>query len=114
MTADPPFDLHTSFTEGAMVLELAGEVDMTTAPHLEEALLRASDTVRLVVCDLSEVTFLDSSGLNTLVRSQRMLGERGIALRLVSPHAGTIHRVFEVARLTGALTLVESRADALA
>jgi anti-sigma B factor antagonist len=67
-----------------------------------------------VVVDLTEVTFLDSSALNTLVHCQRKLAEREIGLRVVSPADRVVRRVFEITRLIGPLNVVESLDDARA
>jgi len=51
----------------AVVLELAGELDMATTPLLEEA-LDALDGPRAVVLDLDGLTFIDSHGLHAIFR----------------------------------------------
>jgi anti-anti-sigma factor len=50
---------------GALV-KVSGEVDMSTAPKLLEAVLRSTSTD----IDLSEITFMDSSGLHALIDLQ--------------------------------------------
>ena len=63
--------------DGIIVLSVAGEVDLATAPDLQAALdtALAEDPPALVV-DLLEVTFLGSVGLQLLVGTQQRLGER--------------------------------------
>ena len=59
-------------------LAVRGEVDLATAPALEDALadaIRESDGA--LVVDLSGVEFLDSSGLKVLLRARALLGTRG-------------------------------------
>jgi anti-anti-sigma factor len=113
MPTQPPFDVRSSFTAGVLLVEVSGEVDMSTSPRLAEVIGTASDATERVVVDLSDVTFLDSSGLNALVRGQRQLTARGIALRLVSPASQVVRRVFEIAHLTESLRVVESVDEAL-
>jgi anti-sigma B factor antagonist len=55
---------------GAVVLHVAGELDLATAPRLEDAIAGASH-VEHVVIDLSGCTFLDSSGVRSLVLARR-------------------------------------------
>jgi anti-anti-sigma factor len=74
-------------------LKLAGELDLGTVPRLKEALLdfASTDGVRL---DLSELTFLDSTGLHTilaLARSRR--GDGSVVLLNPSP---AVMRVLEI------------------
>lgn len=49
---------------GLARLSLSGELDVATAPRLEEALSDVDDAV-VVILDLSDVSFMDSSGLHT-------------------------------------------------
>lgn len=69
---------------GAIVISVAGEVDMVTTPHLNTCLQEqlALSPDRLVV-DLSELSFLGSSGLAVLVESLDDARSRGTDLRLV-------------------------------
>lgn len=63
-----------------------GEVDNTTAPDLERVLLDAIDGTRGdVVVDLGGVTFMDSSGVNILVRCFKRLEPDGRALVVRQP-----------------------------
>jgi anti-sigma B factor antagonist len=97
----------------ALILEVEGEVDMLTAPALLKAIDEVPDGTPLVVVDLTLVSFLDSSGLNTLVQGRRALDAREVAMRLVVPTDGAIRRVFEITRLTETLTVVDTRDSAL-
>jgi anti-anti-sigma factor len=54
-------------TEQPFGLRLSGEIDMASAPALEEALLVALADGRPVTVDMHDVTFIDSSGLKVIV-----------------------------------------------
>src|SRR2546423_6094006 len=62
----------------AIVVRLAGELDLYNAPALRKALLEcvARRPSRLVV-DLAEVTFVDSTALGTLIEARARLGSAG-------------------------------------
>ena len=90
-------------------MEVAGEMDMTTAPELSQAIERTPDGTELVVIDLSEVSFLDSSGLNALVQARRALDARGIAMTVVVRPESAIRQVFEITHLTEPLTVIDAR-----
>lgn len=54
--------------EGRTILNLAGEIDVSTAPRLRDELSRViSEGSTDLIVDLSEVPFLDSTGLGVLV-----------------------------------------------
>lgn len=60
----------------SVIVSVAGEVDMLSAPRLEEAAQRAlADTPPVLVLDLSSVTFLSSAGLSVLVRTEKLAGD---------------------------------------
>jgi anti-sigma B factor antagonist len=107
------FSVNSLTSGGVLIVEVAGEVDMTTAPELSRAIDQVPDGTTHVVVDLSEVSFLDSSGLNTLVQGRRMLEERQVAMKVVVPEGGAIRRVFEITHLTEPLTVVDTRQSAL-
>ena len=81
--------------DGTYVVSVAGELDLYTAPVLEEALELNGDASGRVVVDLSECTFLDSTGLAILVRADRRIG----AALLVVACGRQVLRTFEVSGL---------------
>jgi anti-anti-sigma factor len=67
----------------AAVLRVAGEVDLLSAPELEEVVAGVlADAPEILVVDLRAVTFLSSAGLQVLAAAHRKLAEH--ALRVVS------------------------------
>jgi len=81
--------------DGERVVEVVGEVDLTTAGQLEQAIaLRAAEGGRVVV----DVEFLDSSGVTALLRARK--GVPGLVLR--NPSAA-VTEVLEMAGLTDSL-----------
>ena len=90
MPIETPFEIHSSFTADVLLVEVSGEVDMSTSPRLEEVVAATPDQAKRVVVDLSGVTFLDSSGLNALVRGQRQLS--GARDRLQARQSGRTGR----------------------
>jgi anti-anti-sigma factor len=81
------------------VLTVGGEVDIVTVESFDEALRNAQRSPRVVV-DLSEVTFMDSAGINALVGAYHRVGP-DCELRLVGLRPN-VRRVFEI---TGLLEL---------
>ena len=95
------------------VLRLTGEVDLCTAPMLRERIreLAAGGAVHLIA-DLSQVDFLDSTGLGALVGGLKRLREDGGSLALVITNP-RILRIFQVTGLTKALAAWPSVTDAI-
>jgi anti-sigma B factor antagonist len=95
-----------------VVLTLAGELDLATAPVLQERLDAALRRGAVVVIDLSRLRFVDSSGLGMLVQAERQLRESGGQLVLVrGPRA--VHRPFELTCLDSHFEFCDSPSAAL-
>ncbi len=95
-TDDARLDVTTD-VDGALVL--AGEIDSYTAPELAE---RLEADPSLLVLDLTDVTFIDSSGLRVLVEGHRRRVEAGSSLTLRTPSAA-VQRLLEISGLAGHL-----------
>lgn len=102
-------DVRSSSGAGLPYLLVAclGEIDMATAPQLREAIagLDPGD----VLVDLSGISFMDSTGLSTLLDAQRRLVRQGHRLVVVCP-AGTVRNVFRLTALLETLNVVDDRA----
>jgi anti-sigma B factor antagonist len=92
--------------EGAVVLAPRGELDLATAPLLEQAVLAQASDARRVVVDLRKLSFIDSSGLRTLVHLTRWAheDERELAFVRAGPR---VHRVFELSGIAGVLAFTD-------
>jgi anti-anti-sigma factor len=90
--------------QDAVVLTLSGELDLASAPMLERELLDAEATgpSRLVI-DLAGLAFMDSTGLQALLRARERANSNGheLALRR-APHQ--VQRVFELTKTVDAFT----------
>jgi anti-sigma B factor antagonist len=80
---DEILELATTDRQGVPVVWAAGEIDVSTAPRLREHLTSLPSDAERVVVDLSEVTFLDSTGLGVLVAGWKRCEDNGASLELV-------------------------------
>ena len=93
-----PFEIHqVQNGSNAVVVKLSGEFDMAGCADFEAA-VRAlgADALRKVVIDLAELTFIDSSGIRSLLDSKRRAEEHGMALVVRIPAAGQVRQVLEL------------------
>ena len=97
----------------AVVLVVQGQVDMHTSPelrrHLRGALDRRGDPL---VADLTGVSFIDSSGLATLIEALQGVARYGGKLRLVGL-TPAVKNLFQLSNLTSIFDIRDSREDAL-
>ena len=104
-------DVEVTEASGSTVVRVRGELDLATAPQLDEA-LGGIDPGGHVVVNLSEVGFLDSSGLAVLLQARQRLGAAdGAELRLVVSRP-SILRVLEVTGLMAVFPVFDTLGDA--
>lgn len=92
------------------IVEVAGEIDVYTAPRLREQLAELVDSGRYnIIVDMTQVEFLDSTGLGVLVGGLKRVRIHDGSLRLVC----TQERILKIFRITG-LTKVFPIHDSIA
>jgi anti-sigma B factor antagonist len=106
-------DVRVGRENGAQALELSGELDAASAPALRERLAEvATRGAGPLVVDLSELDFIDSTGLSALLNAKRRLTRRDRGFAIVCP-PGHVRRILEVTQLLDALGCHGSREEAL-
>ncbi|MEE4540425.1 STAS domain-containing protein [Streptomyces sp. V4-01] len=96
---------------GVTVLTPASTLDFTTAPQLERA-ITVTGRLPCTVVDLSEVRFMDSSGINALIRAQRVARTAGGWIRLAGLQ-DHVSRTAEIAGLQDVVPVYPDRQAAL-
>jgi anti-anti-sigma factor len=86
-----------------------GELDLKTAPQAEAAIDRALDAAR-VVLDLRELSFVDSTGIQAVLRADLAVREAGNAL-IVIRGPRPVARLFALLELDDRLTVVDEAPD---
>lgn len=101
--------------DGVLVLSLSGELDLfTSQPVRDAAALAIGDhSYQCVVFDLTNLAFMDSSGLHILADTHRAMRASGRTVRIVS-QSDRIAKMFELTGLDRLLTVVPDRDSALA
>lgn len=98
---------------GATILRPQGEVDLSRAPslrvQLDQAQANAAD--RLII-DLTNVPYMDSSGVATLVEAMQVARRENRKLILCALQ-DRVRSIFEIARLDMVFTIVASADDAM-
>lgn len=95
------------------ILAVTGEIDMLTAPKLEEVAHQALESSpQALILDLTNVTFLSSAGLSVLVSTHKHAGDSTDIL-IVATNTATL-RPLQLMGLDHDLTLYGTRDEALA
>lgn len=103
----PPFRLTEDERDGAVVLRFAGEYELAGAKAVEEYLARVEATrPPLLILDLRELSFIDSTALGQLVAAAKRARSEARRLVVVRPRGHT-RRVFEITLLDRAFEMVD-------
>ena len=102
------FQIHTLHTStDVLTVTVIGELDAFTANQLRLALTGWELPIAECVVDLSQVTFMDSSGLKELIAARQHLHERSAAVRL----SGAQGQVDRLLKMTGVDELFSTAAS---
>jgi anti-anti-sigma factor len=106
---------HTAVTNDVAVVTLTGELDVAGSATLEAELERVADDAdpAALVLDLSELDFMDSTGLRLVVTADQRARDAGRAFALVRGKED-VHRVFEITRMTDRLRFLDDADEAKA
>ena len=105
-------DVHDA--EQAVVIDVRGELDLASSPELEQELERSSVmSASLVIVDLRELEFMDSTGLSVLVRAHQRAVESGQRFAVIrGPQQ--VQRLLSLTGVADRLTLADSPEELLA
>jgi anti-sigma B factor antagonist len=93
--------------ERAARVLVAGELDLATSAKLDDALTEALTDADEVVLDLSKVSFIDSTGLSTILSGVSTSQLNGGKLTISSALAPQARRLFELVGMERALPIVD-------
>jgi anti-sigma B factor antagonist len=95
------FDVVVVNQHGRPVVYMSGEMDLASREPIRDALMKAQDLGSGdVIVDLSQITFMDSTGINALVRAHREAPEG--RFRVVGA-SERIRRVFGICGVSSVL-----------
>lgn len=93
--AHPVLNCQVDESSAAHVVHPHGEIDISTAPILHDALSEAVSQGRHVIVDLSDVRFIDSTGFREFLIHRRMCRENHRLMVLVNPQV-MVQRVIDM------------------
>ncbi len=109
----PGFEVHREQDGARVVVAASGEVDMATVGGLSLALEQAAASGAEVWVDLTDVDFIDSTGLSALVVAHRAMSDGPARFAVICPD-GPARRALDVCGLGELLHVFSSRGAARA
>lgn len=97
---------------GATIVVLSGDVDLDSSPKVRSVLLESVGNKGGVLVEMSAVSYIDSSGIASLVEAYQSARRATTPFALVAVSEAAM-RVLELARLDRVFSIHESVSDAL-
>lgn len=98
----------------AVVIQVSGELDLASSPALENELERGSGSAaEMVIVDLRELEFMDSTGLSVLVRAHQRTTDSGRQFGIVKGPP-QVQRLLDLTGVAERLTIADSPEELLA
>ena len=96
-----------------VVVTASGEIDLYTAPRLQEELadVLAGERAVQVLVDMAGVEFCDSTGMNVLLAAMKRASEHGGRLSLAGPQPA-VRKILQVTGLDSVFTVLDDAAGA--
>ncbi len=105
------FAVDVRSESGAPLLAVSGELDLATTPTLEQELARVRERgPELIIIDLRELEFMDSTGLSVLIRAHQDAQQSGYRLGIVNG-SRQIRRLLTLTGVADRLTIVDRPED---
>ncbi len=104
---DDSFGVEVANSNGRAIVFVRGEIDMSAGPEIRDALSTAQQGSPDVIVDVSDVTFMDSTGINALLRAHRQVSPGG-SLWVVGA-TSAVRRVFDITGVSELLLLEPRR-----
>lgn len=108
-------DVQFSDHDRVVVARLSGEIDLSNADSLENAIAEATPNHALaLILDVSALGYLDSAGIHLVYKLREKLRARGQTMRLVIPPASPANDALRLAGVSRNVETVETLEAAMA
>jgi anti-sigma B factor antagonist len=108
------FQATERILDGVRIVAIDGELDIATSPQMRELLSHAAkDVNRPLVVDLTGCSFIDSTGLATLLHGAKPAQHGESHAALVSP-GGEVRKLLELTAIDRTLPVFETVEEAVA
>lgn len=106
---DPSFEIRVHPVRELVIVEVCGELHLTTAPQVQETLNELADSgFKEIVLDLRAVTFMDSTGIRVLIEMESRADVEGFRFA-VSVNGDQPTRVLSLLGMTDRPRRIEPR-----
>lgn len=113
-SANHPLTVTSRAVTGGYVVDASGDIDMSSSPRMREELRKlVAQKPGKIVVSLKDVSYIDSSGLATLVECLQSTNKLGSQLMLIGMN-DSVKDIFELSGLDRVFAIKASESEALA
>lgn len=106
-------DIQTKTKDRAVIIEIAGEVDLYSSPQVRKVIVELTNKKKpALLINLAAVSYMDSSGVATLVEGLQRMKEYGGRLCIYNLQ-GSVRDVFELSRLDKVFNIFNNETEAI-
>ncbi|MEW6556844.1 MAG: STAS domain-containing protein [Elusimicrobiota bacterium] len=106
-------EIGNQIKDGIMILAVKGDIELNTAPQLQEEFQSLKDNnITKVVVNLSQVNYIDSSGLGTFIGALKMFNAVNGKIVLAGL-SSNLKKIFEITRMSNFFSIYETDTQAL-
>ncbi|RMD92666.1 MAG: anti-sigma factor antagonist [Calditrichaeota bacterium] len=106
-------EVSTRENQNATIVSITGDVDLYSSPEVRKVLISLTEKkTKNILVDLSRVSYMDSSGVATLVEGLQLMGKYKGKLILFGLEA-SVKEVFELSRLDKVFEIYPDESSAL-
>jgi anti-sigma B factor antagonist len=112
-TESPASGVRARSSESAHVVAPRGELDLLSVVDVRAALAERPEPCELVVLDLRDLTFFDTSGIRLVVETMQQLRAAGVRFAILRG-SEDVQRLFAIARMEDRLPFFDALDEAIA
>lgn len=106
-------EITTRDLDNSVIVAIKGDVDLYSSPQVRKTIISLTkNKVKNLFVDLTQVAYMDSSGVATLVEGLQQVGKYKGKLKLFGLDAA-VREVFELSRLDKVFEIYENEEDAI-
>ena len=105
--------LNTRLNENIIIIDITGEVDLYNSPNIKDMIIdKMNSGYKKIVLNLNDVSYIDSSGIGTLIYCRTTLNQANGQLKIINIK-DSVKRIFELTRLVNYFNVFDSEEAAI-
>ncbi len=105
--------INARLIDNVVIIDILGEIDLYNSPKIKDVLSEnVKNNHKNVIINLGDVTYIDSSGIGTLIFCRTFLNQNSGSLKIIKVK-DSVKRIFELTKLNSFFTIFDSESEAI-